>query len=99
MSMNTITLDNGIYNSVAAYARLHNMSVSEAVKTGMQVFLEIIGKNNVAASRPKYYINPKVKALEMESHYFTYYNFRTCESSIKSRLEKVENLIFVFVTY
>ena len=33
MSMNTITLDNGIYNSVAAYARLHNMSVSEAVKT------------------------------------------------------------------
>lgn len=50
MSMNTITLDNGIYNSVAAYARLHNMSVSEAVKTGMQVFLEIIGKNNVAAS-------------------------------------------------
>lgn len=53
--MNTITLDNGIYNSVAAYARLHNMSVSEAVKTGMQVFLEIIGKNNVAASRPKYY--------------------------------------------
>lgn len=63
--MNTITLDNGIYNSVAAYARLHNMSVSEAVKTGMQVFLEIIGKNNVASSRPKYYINPKVKALEM----------------------------------
>lgn len=63
--MNTITLDNGIYNSVAAYARLHNMSVSEAVKTGMQVFLEIIGKNNVAASRLKYYINPKVKALEM----------------------------------
>lgn len=42
--MNTITLDNGICNSVAAYARLHNMSVSEAVKTGMQVFLEIIGK-------------------------------------------------------
>lgn len=65
MSMNTITLDNGIYNSVAAYARLHNMSVSEAVKTGMQVFLEIIGKNNIAASRLKYYINPKVKALEM----------------------------------
>lgn len=42
--MNTITLDSRIYNSVAAYARLHNMSVSEAVKTGMQVFLEIIGK-------------------------------------------------------
>lgn len=63
--MNTITLDSSIYNSVAAYARLHNMSVSEAVETGMQVFLEIIGKNNVAASRPKYYINPKVKALEM----------------------------------
>lgn len=65
MSMNTITLDSSIYNSVAAYARLHNMSVSEAVETGMQVFLEIIGKNNVATSRTKYYINPKVKALEM----------------------------------
>lgn len=63
--MNTITLDSSIYNSVAAYARLHNMSVSEAVETGMQVFLEIIGKNNVATSRTKYYINPKVKALEM----------------------------------
>lgn len=63
--MNTITLDNGIYDSVAAYARLHNMSVSEAVKTGMQAFLELFGKNNAESSRPIYYINPKVKALEM----------------------------------
>lgn len=63
--MNTVTLDNGIYNSVAAYARLHHMSVSEVVKAGMQVFLEIIDKNNTVASQAKYYINPKVKALEM----------------------------------
>lgn len=63
--MNTVTLDNGIYNSVADYARLNNISVSEAVKTGMQVFLEIIGKKKKIASKPKYYINPKVKALEM----------------------------------
>lgn len=31
----------------------------------MREELVIIGKNNVATSRPKYYISPKVKALEM----------------------------------
>lgn len=37
--MNTITLDNRTYNDVAAYARLNNISVAEAIKSGFKLLL------------------------------------------------------------
>ena len=38
--MNTITIDNNTYNSIVRYAKLNNISVSEAVVTGLNSFLE-----------------------------------------------------------
>lgn len=38
--MNTITIDNNTYNNIVRYAQLNNISVSEAVVTGLNTFLE-----------------------------------------------------------
>ena len=38
--MNTITIDNNTYNSIVRYAQQNNISVSEAVVTGQNSFLE-----------------------------------------------------------
>ncbi len=38
--MNTITIDNNTYNSIVRYAQQNNISVSEAVVTGLNSFLE-----------------------------------------------------------
>ena len=38
--MNTITIDSNTYNSIVQYAKLNNISVTEAVVTGLNSFLE-----------------------------------------------------------
>ena len=38
--MNTITIDNNTYNSIVRYAQQNNISVSEAVVTGLNSFWE-----------------------------------------------------------
>ena len=57
--MNTITIDNNTYDSIARYAKLNNISVSEAVVTGLEKFKEKV------STKDKYYISPEVKALEV----------------------------------
>lgn len=44
--MNTITIDNNTYNSIVRYAQQNNISVSEAVVTGLNSFLEKYGHEN-----------------------------------------------------
>ena len=38
--MATITLDNSTYNDAAMYAKLHNISIAEALKVGMKFLME-----------------------------------------------------------
>lgn len=61
--MNTITIDSNTYNSIVQYAKLNNISVTEAVVTGLNSFLEKF-KEKVTV-KDKYYISPEVKALEV----------------------------------
>ncbi len=58
--MAAIVLDNSTYNDAALYAKLNNISIAEALKAGMRFLLE----NFKMHSNSKYYISPKVKALE-----------------------------------
>jgi hypothetical protein len=63
IDMNTITIDNNTYDSIARYAKLNNISVSEAVVTGLNSFLEKFKEK--VSTKDKYYISPEVKALEV----------------------------------
>lgn len=47
--MNTITLDNSTYNDVEAYARLNNISVTEAIKNGIKILLSQFKARTVSA--------------------------------------------------
>ena len=40
VTMNTVTLDNAIYNEVSTYARLNNISVSDVLKDCWHAFVE-----------------------------------------------------------
>lgn len=62
--MATIILDNSTYNDAALYAKLHNISIADALKTGMKFLMENFKMQAKTASKEKYYISPKVKALE-----------------------------------
>ena len=62
--MATIYLDNTTYNEAALYAKLNNISISEAIKAGMKALMNNIKTNSQDATSEKYYISPKVKALE-----------------------------------
>lgn len=62
--MATIYLDNTTYNEAALYAKLNNISISEAIKAGMKALMNNIKTNSQDATPEKYYISPKVKALE-----------------------------------
>ena len=61
--MATIYIDNTTYNEAALYAKLNNIS-SEAIKAGMKALMNNIRANSQASTAEKYYISPKVKALE-----------------------------------
>lgn len=61
--MNTITIDNNTYNNIVRYAQLNNISVSEAVVTGLNAFLEKFKEK--VSTKEKYYISTEVKALEV----------------------------------
>lgn len=63
-NMATIYLDNTTYNEAALYAKIHNISISEAIKAGMKALMNNIKTNSQDATSEKYYISPKVKALE-----------------------------------
>lgn len=58
--MAIITLDNSTYNDAALYAKLHNVSIADALKAGMKLLLE----NIKVQEATDYYISPTIKALE-----------------------------------
>ena len=62
--MTTVTLDNNTYNVAAAYANLHNVSITDAIKAGLQM---LIGKTHTKESnphvRPISELHPSVQAL------------------------------------
>lgn len=62
--MATIYLDNHTYNDAVLYAKLHNISVSDAIKAGMKALFGSFKTNPRSISKNDYYISPKVKALE-----------------------------------
>ena len=62
--MAAVVLDSGTYNDAALYAKLHNISIAEALKAGMKFLMENFKIQAREASNEKYYISPKVKALE-----------------------------------
>ncbi len=61
--MSVITVDNKIYDEMAAYAQMNNLSINEAVTVGLRAFLRNFKKSEVAPKK-KYYISSAVKALE-----------------------------------
>ncbi len=61
--MTPIVLDNSTYNDAALYAKLNNITIAETLKTAMKFLMENFKTQSREASN-KYYISPKVKALE-----------------------------------
>ena len=59
--MNTIALDNKTYSNVEWYARQNNISVTEAVISVLNSFLDKIKTKE--HPKNKFYISPEVKAL------------------------------------
>lgn len=46
MNMNAVTSDKSTYNDMAAYARLNNISIAEAVNQGLHAFLKMFKTRN-----------------------------------------------------
>lgn len=64
--MNTITVDSKIYRIAEMYATLHHISVETVFEKSVNLFLKkFIVKHEDVSQASKYYISPKVKALEM----------------------------------
>ena len=67
--MNTISINQHIYNDAVIYARKHNMTVSTLVENFFISLLNNNASNTVGETSPskevKYRISPRVKALEM----------------------------------
>lgn len=62
--MAVVVLDKGTYNDAALFAKLNNISIADALKAGMKFLTENVKMHAREASDEKYYISPKVKALE-----------------------------------
>ncbi len=62
--MNTITVDSKIYDEIAAYARLKNVSVNDAAAAGLRSFLNNV-KTQKDIPKQKYYISSAIRALEI----------------------------------
>ena len=67
--MNTISINQHIYNDAVIYARKHNMTVSTLVENFFISLLNNNASNTVeeasSSKEVKYRISPRVKALEM----------------------------------
>ena len=85
--MATIYLDNTTYNEAALYAKIHNISISEAIKAGMKALMNNIRTNSQDATSEKHYISPKVKALESGPKDLSFdYKKELSDSAIKKYL-------------
>lgn len=63
--MAVVVLDKGTYNDAALFAKLNNISVADALKAAMKFLMDNFKMQARDASSDKYYISPKVKALEI----------------------------------
>lgn len=63
--MNTITIDSKIYRIAEMYAKLHHVSVETVFEKSVNLFLKkFMVSHEEVSQASKYYISPKVKALE-----------------------------------
>ncbi len=63
--MNTITLDNNTYQEVVHYAKMNNITVSDAIKSALDMLIaQCKTKATPKCQDEEYRISPKVKALE-----------------------------------
>lgn len=67
--MNTISINQNLYNDAVVYARRHNVSVDTLVE---QFFISLLRNDTsehleepVSSKKVKYRISPQIKALEM----------------------------------
>lgn len=97
--MSTITVDQATYNEAEAFARLHNISVSDAIKTGLELlFKQFKSKthaaNNTAISNAKKAVINDIEALkDLESNWDGYGAMPILTTSIDNAKEIVLNKI------
>lgn len=97
--MSTITVDQATYNEAEAFARLHNISVSDAIKTGLELlFKQFKSKthaaNNTAIPTAKKAVIKDIEALkELEANWDGYGAMPILTASIDNAKEIVLNKI------
>lgn len=97
--MSTITVDQATYNEAEAFARLHNISVSDAIKTGLELlFKQFKSKthavNNIAIPTAKKAVINDIEALnELEANWDGYGAMPILTTSIDNAKEIVLNKI------
>lgn len=97
--MSTITVDQATYNEAEAFARLHNISVSDAIKTGLELlFKQFKSKthtaNNTAIPNAKKAVINDIEALkDLESNWDGYGAMPILTTSIDNAKEIVLNKI------
>lgn len=97
--MSTITVDQATYNEAEAFARLHNISVSDAIKTGLELlFKQFKSKthaaNNIAIPTAKKAVINDIEALKkLEANWDGYGAMPILATSINNAKEIVLNKI------
>lgn len=97
--MSTVTVDQATYNEAEAFARLHNISVSDAIKTGLELlFKQFKSKthaaNNTAIPTAKKAVINDIEALkELEANWDGYGAMPILVTSINNAKEIVLNKI------
>ena len=97
--MSTVTVDQATYNEAEAFARLHNISVSDAIKTGLELlFKQFKSKthaaNNTAIPTAKKAVINDIEALkELEANRDGYGAMPILVTSINNAKEIVLNKI------